>query len=118
MRDSTFEHVMITSPRSGMVLNVSSVQQASELLAHCWTKLCGPKHAEAVEACTKALQEEWSADEARTAFIEAAKEIDVYVLEKTETLGARRSVENKVNSAAFSADGEHPFPRGGNTGSG
>jgi Protein of unknown function (DUF982) len=118
MRDSAFEHVMITSPRSGMVLNVSSVQQASELLAHCWTKICGPKHREAVEACAKALNGERPADEARNAFIEAAKEIDIYVLEKTETSGVRRSVENKVNSAAFSAEGEHPFPGGGSTGRG
>jgi hypothetical protein len=111
MHDSSFEHVMITSPRSGMVLNVTSVLQASELLAHCWTKRCGPKHAAASDACSKALRGEQSADEARVAFIDAAKEIDVYVMEKTQAMSARSSVENKVNSSAFAADGEHPIPR-------
>lgn len=107
MRDPSFEHVMIQSPRSGTILNVSTVKQASELLAHCWTKRCGPKHSAAREVCLKALK-----GEARLAFVEAAKEMDAYVLEKTQTSAPPRSVSNKVNAAAFSADEEHPFPSG------
>ncbi|ATU93162.1 DUF982 domain-containing protein [Phyllobacterium zundukense] len=114
MRDLSFEHVMIQSPGSGTVLNVSSVKQASELLAHCWTKQCGPKHEAAMEICANALKEKASAEEARLAFVEAAKEIDVYVAEKTQTTAPPRSVRNKVNDAAFSENEERPFPRGEN----
>ena len=84
MRDLSFEHVMIQSPRSGTVLNVTSVEQASELLENGWTKQCGPKHAAAVEMCANALKEKASVDDARIAFVEAAKEIDVYVAKKRE----------------------------------
>lgn len=108
MRDLYFEHVIVKSPRSGMVLNVSSVKQASELLAHCWTKHCGPNHSIATEVCLNALEGKTSAEEARLAFVEAAKEIDVYVLETTQTSGSPRSVSDKVNASAFSAN-EHPF---------
>ncbi len=111
MRDLSFEHVMIQSPRSGTVLNVTSVEQASELLENGWTKQCGPKHAAAVEMCANALKEKASVDDARIAFVEAAKEIDVYVAEKTRATAPPRSVRNKVNDLAFSENGERPFPR-------
>lgn len=112
MHDPSFEHVIIQSPLSGTVLNVSSVKQATELLAHRWTKHCGPKHAAATKVCLKALEGKASAEEARLAFVKAAKEINVYVLERTQTAAPPRSVRNKVNAAAFSADEEHPIPSG------
>ncbi|PSH70214.1 hypothetical protein CU102_03755 [Phyllobacterium brassicacearum] len=111
MRDPYFEHVLIQSPRSGTVLNVTSVKQASELLENCWTKQCGPKHAVAVEMCANALKERVAVEGARLAFVEAAKEIGVYVAEKTRATAPPRSARNKVNDSAFSENGERPMPR-------
>ena len=113
MRDLFFEHVVIKSPRSGMVLNVSSVKEAGDLLAHFWAKQCGPYHLAATDVCSRALAGKASAVEARLAFVEAAREIDVYVLETTQT--SRRSLSTKVNAAAFSEMQTTPFPKSGSS---
>jgi hypothetical protein len=110
MRDQSFEHVMIKSPRSGTIMNVSSVKQAADLLKHCWTKQCGPLYEEAKAVCAKALEGEATARAARFAFVEAAKEVDAFVEEKTEASAAHRSANDKVNAAAFSVEDEAAQP--------
>ncbi|MEK1890012.1 MAG: DUF982 domain-containing protein [Phyllobacterium sp.] len=95
---------MIKSPRSGTMLNVSSVKQASDLLKHCWTKHCGPLYDVAMSVCAKALDGEATAREARFAFVEAAKEVEAFVEEKTQASAAHRSAKDKVNVAAFSIE--------------
>ncbi|MBZ9657309.1 DUF982 domain-containing protein [Phyllobacterium sp. 2063] len=99
---------MIKSPRSGMILNVTSVEQAFELLGQCWTKRCGPKHANALEICTKALKSQLPVYEARLAFMEAAQEIDALVIESTRSTTPPRTVRNKVNDSAFTDNGDRP----------
>ncbi len=61
-------------------------------------------HSTAKEVCAKALEGEAAASEARLAFVEAAKEIDVFVEEKTQASATHRSAKDKVNAAAFSAE--------------
>ncbi len=49
-------------------------------------------------------------EDARLAFVEAAKEIDVYVAEKTRAAVPPRSARNKVNDSAFSEMENADFP--------
>jgi len=95
---------MIKSPRCGTVLNISSIKQASDLLDKAWSKHCGPFYSVAKDVCAKALKGEATAREARLAFVEAAKEIDVFVEEKTEASAAHRTAKDKVNVRVFSVE--------------
>ena len=85
-------------------MNVSSVKQAVDLLEKAWSKHCGPFYAVAIDVCAKALNGDATAREARLAFVEAAKEIDAFVEEKTEATAAHRTAKDKVNVGAFSAE--------------
>ena len=83
MRPSTFEHVMIKSPKTGTVVCITSIAQAADILANQWPTQHGPQHAAASKLCKCALNGKASVASARKAFVEAAKEIDAYIEEKT-----------------------------------
>jgi hypothetical protein len=83
MENLSFAHVTIKSPRTGIVMTVATVAQACEVLEKGWTVSCGPNHAIASRLCRAALENKASIAEARASFIEAAKEVDAYVEEKT-----------------------------------
>jgi hypothetical protein len=83
MTNFTFPHVTIKAKHSGQMLNVASIHEASELLAHHWPKNGGRKHTDARKACLGGFGGTMSADDVRTAFIGAAKEVGIYVWEET-----------------------------------
>lgn len=64
--------VSVSSEQPGLTIVISSVERAAERLL-VWEKR-GPKWRLAVEACTAALNGTVAVDEARAAFLEAAKE--------------------------------------------
>jgi hypothetical protein len=83
MSNFTFPHVIIKALNSGQMLNVSSIQEASDLLSHNWPKNGGRKLTLARKACLDGLSGIMRADDVRKAFVSAAKEADIYVWEKT-----------------------------------
>jgi hypothetical protein len=67
--------VTVESAQPGVSYAVSSVEQAADQLLE-WPEHHGPEWREAAAACADALAEVGSADEARAAFIAAAKAAD------------------------------------------
>ena len=58
---------------------VSTTREAADCLLTVWPLNRGPRHRDAVDACLKVLDGHRSTSDARDAFIEAAKESEVYV---------------------------------------
>jgi hypothetical protein len=69
--------VPVKMNRPSIRLNVNSVQSASEQLLQ-WTK-CGPEWHKAARICVACLAGEMEPEEARKAFLAAAKEEEVYL---------------------------------------
>lgn len=65
------------------MLNVGSVDEATEFLLQHWPNEKGRKYKAARQTCLDALQGRATARHARSAFIAAAKEADIYVRERT-----------------------------------
>ncbi|PIO46252.1 DUF982 domain-containing protein [Phyllobacterium zundukense] len=63
----------------GKMRDVSCVEEAAENLAMNWPLKTGPKLSAAKQACLDALEGKILCTEARDAFIEAAKEAEIYV---------------------------------------
>ncbi|UXN67473.1 DUF982 domain-containing protein (plasmid) [Phyllobacterium sp. A18/5-2] len=82
MRDLRFPCVTIETESLGGTRNISSVEEAADFLAMYWPIKTGEKFVEAKRACIDALNGRIMCTAARSAFIEAAKEADIYVAEK------------------------------------
>ncbi|UXN57872.1 DUF982 domain-containing protein [Phyllobacterium zundukense] len=74
-----FPPVTIESRRLGKPENICSVTEAAEFLLMKWPVHQGPKLKAARQRCFDALDGNASAADARSAFIEAAKEADIFV---------------------------------------
>ncbi|RZS88784.1 uncharacterized protein DUF982 [Phyllobacterium myrsinacearum] len=79
----SFTHVTIKSPRTGRVIVVRNVRDALSMLTQYWSRRRGEKHGIACEACRRALDENLSAEDARAAFLAAAREAGIDVSERT-----------------------------------
>ena len=62
---------------AGQRIAVASTQQATDLLIDVDWPQRGPRHREATEACLKVLEGYRSTEDARNAFVEAAREAAV-----------------------------------------
>ncbi|UXN59171.1 DUF982 domain-containing protein [Phyllobacterium zundukense] len=82
MRDLPFPYVTIETEPLGGTRNISSVEEAADFLEIYWPIKTGKKFVEAKQACIEALEGKIMCTAARSAFIEAAKEADIYVAEK------------------------------------
>jgi hypothetical protein len=63
----------------GKMHDVTSVEEAAENLAMNWPVKDGPMLSAAKQACLEALEGRITCTEARTAFIEAAREANIYI---------------------------------------
>jgi hypothetical protein len=87
MRVLPFHHVTIMTGAAGRVLNIASVEEATECLLHLWPPAeKGRKYRAARQVCLDALEGKETAKHARSAFIAAAKEADIYIRERTPSL--------------------------------
>jgi hypothetical protein len=86
MRALPFHRVTIMTEAAGRILNVASVEEAMEFLLQHWPRdKKGRKYRAARQACLDALGGRETTRHARSAFIAAAKEADIYVRERTPT---------------------------------
>ena len=79
MMSQPFPPVTIESYRLGKPKNISSVTEAAEFLLMKWPLHEGQKLKAARQRCFDALDGKASAADARSAFIEAAKEAHIFV---------------------------------------
>jgi hypothetical protein len=79
MTDLDFLAVTIELDKSGKLRNVSSVTEAAEVLMMHWPKHKGKNLSAARQACLDAIGGEGSVDDARAAFVAAAKEARILV---------------------------------------
>jgi hypothetical protein len=86
MEIQSFTHVTIKSPRTGRLLIVRSVRDAMTVLTQYWSRRKSEKHTIACQACRDALDESGSVENARTAFVAAAREAGIHVTERTGSL--------------------------------
>jgi Protein of unknown function (DUF982) len=63
----------------GKMRNISSVDEAAKSLLNDWPIKRSRKFTAARQACLDALENKATATEARDAFIEAAREADIYI---------------------------------------
>ncbi|WP_436120190.1 DUF982 domain-containing protein [Phyllobacterium sp. LjRoot231] len=85
MRVLPFHHVTIMTQPGGQILNVASVEEATEFLMQHWPEEKGRKYKAARQICVEALDGRVTPRHARSAFVAAAKEADIYVRERTPT---------------------------------
>jgi hypothetical protein len=85
MRALPFQHVTIMTGPAGQMLNIASVEEATEFLLQNWPDEKGRKYKAARQACLDALEGRDTARHARSGFIAAAKEAGIYVRERTPT---------------------------------
>ena len=84
MRELSFQHVTVLKHPGGKVEHIASVNAAADfLLSSDWPSDKGKKYRVARQSCLDALNGEGTAKHARSAFIAAAKEADIYVEERT-----------------------------------
>ncbi|MBB3238197.1 DUF982 domain-containing protein [Phyllobacterium endophyticum] len=74
-----FIAVTIEIDETGELCNVSSVAEASEILLRNWPVQRGKELSRARRACLDAIEGKGSVEEARTAFVAAAKEAGILV---------------------------------------
>ncbi|MEP6566234.1 MAG: DUF982 domain-containing protein [Mesorhizobium sp.] len=80
MYDASFSKpVSVATGISGDIRNLTNVRQAFDLLTDQWRNGGSPNHRAALRACRQALNGGVSADVARDAFIEAAREAHMLV---------------------------------------
>lgn len=79
MRKLPFPYVTIMTHQVGKMHNVTSVEEAAENLAMNWPIKNGPMLSTAKQACLDALEGRITCTEARTAFIAAAREANIYI---------------------------------------
>ncbi|MBA8876330.1 DUF982 domain-containing protein [Phyllobacterium myrsinacearum] len=83
MENHPFEHVNLQLGNGARVVSIRSIHEALVFLSNEWPADKGRKYHIAIRACAEALESKRSGDEARRAFIDAAKAIDIYVHERT-----------------------------------
>ena len=81
MREHPFKSVTVETDRAGSYKIIASVEQASEFLVYAWPKEKDAAQLAARRACLDAMMGALSANEARSAFIEAAKQSGIYVMD-------------------------------------
>lgn len=79
MEDKHFKDVTIMTSQVGRMLVINSTLRAAEYLLTEWPIFKGPKLSVAKHALLKCLEGEMSPGVARMAFIEAAKEAEIYI---------------------------------------
>jgi hypothetical protein len=79
MRKYPFRAVIVLTKEVGSYRTITSVEDAGEFLAHDWPAEKGPTHLKARIACLDAMERAVGISAAREAFIDAAKESDIYV---------------------------------------
>jgi Protein of unknown function (DUF982) len=79
MIDLDFLAVTIELDKSSELRNVSSVTEAADVLWMQWPKQKGKKLSAARQACLDAIEGKRTVDEARAAFVAAAKEAKILV---------------------------------------
>lgn len=85
MRNLPFPYVTVMTEHVGKVRNISSVQEATEFMLHDWPIKNSRKFTAARQACLDALHGKITCTKARYAFIEAAREADIYIGQKRLT---------------------------------
>jgi hypothetical protein len=75
--------VAVKSDTAGTILLLRSAKEASDFLLNSWPGKRSPKHRAALQACHDAMAGDKPAMNARRAFIAAAREVDVFVNDKT-----------------------------------
>jgi beta-glucosidase-like glycosyl hydrolase len=81
MRKLPFNPITIEINEAGHYRNITSVEEANLFLLHDWPQEKGLAQLAAQRACLDALMGKVAAEEARAAFIEAAKESGIYIAE-------------------------------------
>jgi hypothetical protein len=79
MRDLPLPYVTVLTDKPGTTRNICSVEEAAEWLVMYWPIETGEKLREARQACCDALEGRITCTKARNAFIEAAREADIYI---------------------------------------
>lgn len=83
MRDLPFQHVTVLKQPGGTVEHISSVNAAADFLLSNWPEDKGRKYKTAWQTCLDALNGTETTKHARSSFIAAAKEADIFVSERT-----------------------------------
>ena len=81
MRKLPFKSITVENGEAGHYRNITSVEEASEFLLHDWPKEKGLAQLAARTACFDAMIGAVLAEDARAAFIKAAKESGIYIAE-------------------------------------
>ncbi|MGB3899450.1 MAG: DUF982 domain-containing protein [Mesorhizobium sp.] len=83
MRDENFDiPVTVETAQTGRFLTVTRVGQAADLLLYKWPEdKKGPRHRAALRSLMDAMRDRHAASVAREAFVEAAKEADIFIRE-------------------------------------
>ncbi|PSH57615.1 MULTISPECIES: DUF982 domain-containing protein [Phyllobacterium] len=79
MNDLDFLAVTIELDKSSELRNISSVTEAAHVLFRLWPRQKGKNLSAARKACLNAIEGKGSVDDARTAFVAAAKEAKILV---------------------------------------
>lgn len=79
MENVHFDTVTVETDRVGQLRNITSVTEAASFLLAEWPGKRGRLHALARLACLEALERTITGDDARAAFIDAAKEAGIYI---------------------------------------
>ncbi|ATU94270.1 DUF982 domain-containing protein [Phyllobacterium zundukense] len=82
MRKYPFRSVTVATKEVGRYRTITSVEEAGEFLAHDWPAEKGRTHLKARIACLDVMEKAIGVSAAREAFIEAAKESDIYIQEE------------------------------------
>jgi Protein of unknown function (DUF982) len=83
MEKLLFDHITVKSPRTGRIVVVRDVKHALTSLSEHWFRHRSETHGIACEACREAMEGKTAAENARFAFIQAAQEAQILVLERT-----------------------------------
>ena len=83
MRKLPFPYVTVMTVHVGKMRNISSVDEAADFLLEDWPAIHSRKLTAARHACLDARHRKITCTAARNAFIDAAKEADIYVGQQT-----------------------------------
>lgn len=72
--------VVVQLGRSAAPRKIATAGDAAECLVTVWPLERGPRHKRAIATCLEALDGRRSSEDARRAFVEAAKESDVVIV--------------------------------------
>ncbi|MBZ3695416.1 MULTISPECIES: DUF982 domain-containing protein [Phyllobacterium] len=81
MRKFPFESVTVETKKIGAYRNITSVEEAAEFLLTDWPARHGPTYLAARQVSLDTMEGTRTIDEARAAFIEAAKAADIFIRE-------------------------------------